>query len=643
MKLWNDILSRCAVTEADRERAKLLLDEYRGRGYLAITPAEAVRIPDGVIALFYAALNARAAAPLTLDDASFCFMNVRALGVDDAPGNFLQAAKVLPTIRSRAIHLGPFTEYDFHVIYAVRSVRSISSMLTHHALEHEGFSREAQLAAFVEAAHALGKAVGFDIEPHLAQYSIPGIEQPEIMRWISLDASRRLAGGMSFEAMMREEVQRNIAGTVKELVTSFLAAENLTSFEYAPDDSPQTRARRNECYGRAVRMLIDRGYWTVPGHIWCGLGVPDYAGYNHAGNHPEFSYRARTGELRNEWSFGVTATMAFSHNLRANDAHAATVPNEAARAYFCGIFDYWRDNFDFDFIRYDSVDHIFDSVCDDAYSSPASDRPTPDLLRRAVTQNRVFALAERMGDDVEPYSYCGFDCILGNDMMMRVDAHHMRDSFHLARRLERLNRTGAKRIGAAYAVDTHDTGDPRLWGDSLNHLMGPARMLLRYFVAHFMGTASAPRPVYECAGSQDMSHGLYRSNVNDINMVWVGDAAFNAAYHSLADAARAHHAANADAELLAWHVAERYAWWITGTDERCSVIAVALECAHDYAEVNEISVVLPELFRDTALRIATTVTPLGGADTISCAVNGSVMRIAHLPQFAGVIVSLSRA
>ena len=42
------------------------------------------------------------------------------------------------------------------------------------------------MKCFVEASHMLGKTVGFDIEPHLSQFSIEALENPSLFRWIKL-------------------------------------------------------------------------------------------------------------------------------------------------------------------------------------------------------------------------------------------------------------------------------------------------------------------------------------------------------------------------------------------------------------------------------------------------------------------------
>ncbi|MBK8138014.1 MAG: hypothetical protein IPK52_19735 [Chloroflexi bacterium] len=50
---------------------------------------------------------------------------------------------------------------------------------------------------------------------------------------------------------------------------------------------------------------------------------------------------------------------------------------------FADTFTYWREQ-GFDFVRYDSVDHIFDSA-DGPW--PLSDRPAPDVLREVIARH----------------------------------------------------------------------------------------------------------------------------------------------------------------------------------------------------------------------------------------------------------------
>lgn len=194
--LWQTIAASFPATAAEQDSADALLAEFRTQGYIARTPTEMAQLSNATIAAFYAALPdvARTSAPDSswMLDASFCFVNVRATGLDGQHGTFIQAAKVLPALRADAIHLGPFTDYDFGVIYAPRSSRTISPLVVDSALPLTPLQ---QAAALVEACHALGKRAGFDLLPHVAQFAVTVMVHPEAFRWLKLSADKDTLAG----------------------------------------------------------------------------------------------------------------------------------------------------------------------------------------------------------------------------------------------------------------------------------------------------------------------------------------------------------------------------------------------------------------------------------------------------------------
>jgi hypothetical protein len=288
MTMWHKLAD---PTPEERAQAEELARLYRQDGYLRQTPTRLAELPDGVITHFYRELatTRKTSSPMQeysdsrwMAEADFCFINVRATGVGTTPGNFIQAAKLLPGIRCNAIHLGPFTDYEFGTIYGVRSLHTIAPVLARPDL-----SEEEQLQAFVEAAHMLGMAVGFDLEPHVTQFAMPVLLHPHAFRWIQLRADKNgLVNDLTMEAILQADQQQRIADEVQSIIQAMLTTNDFVTFESEADDTPGERVQKRQLYLSAIDRLIKQGYWTIPAQSWAGQGVPAFSGYNHEGNYP---------------------------------------------------------------------------------------------------------------------------------------------------------------------------------------------------------------------------------------------------------------------------------------------------------------------------------------------------------------------
>lgn len=603
MSLWQTLARLHPPDAAERVQAEDLLKEFHAAAGIPRTCRAMLSYSDGTLIEFYRQLSeTRSTGSPVKDhadsgwmaDADFCFVNVRAAGLQEEPGTLIQAAKLLPALHANAIHLGPFTDYDFHAIYAVRSVRSISPLIVDPNIH---LTAEDQLRALVEAAHLLGKAVGFDLEPHMAQFAMPVLQQPELFRWIKLAPDRNaLENGLSTGEMLDEGQQQRITAEIRGLVAGVLQAAGLADLEVAPDDEVERRALKQRTYFNLIGVLIERGYWTIPSQSWAGAGVPAFDGYNHAHHFARFAYRGPHGEDLSASAFHILTPIKFTTGLRTNQV-ADTAPYEPGIQYFCDIFRHWRDEFDFDFVRYDSADHIFDSIVAGGEDRPASDRPTPAVLRRCVEASRagrpsIGNFAERMGLELDDYAALGFDLILGVDMLRRIDRAAIESMFRLHDQLWALNADRRRRFAVPFCVDTHDTGNPVFWKEPLVKAVGAESMRLRHFVARFGSCGLARRPKYEVMGSQDLSYGLYASNIADQNLVWVGDEAYNRRYHRLEEVYEHYRSLLAQGVLEQTYVDDDLAWWIISGEDRRLIAVIALEPVQP-DRVLEVGVALP--------------------------------------------------
>ncbi len=603
MPVWNRI-AEVLKPQADHTlQAEALVQEFRQRGCLPHTPKDLLALPDEVITAFYTLLMdgkvpvspvAGQADSGWITQASACFVNVRATGlVDGQFGTFIQAAKLLPGLRVKALHLAPFLEYEFGTVYAIRSLKTIAPQLLNPQLLEKGLRAPLQLDAFIQAAHALGKAVGFDLEPHTAQYSIPALEVPEAFRWIKVfpDDRNWLDYMLQADTVYTKEVQDRLALEVRTLVTGFLRERSLHTLDEEENDSPETLANKRQAFQDAIQLMIQEGYWTVPSHAWDSEGLPRFAGY-HADGYPTFQYLNRQGNDSSEQAYHIVTPFAFYHHLplQGTNLRQKPEPNPAALDLFCSAFLHWRDRHHFDFVRHDSVDHVFDSVFDGDGNWPLSDRPTPSVLAEFIRRSKlpgkpfVAHLAERLGNEVEDYSAIGYDLLLGSDMMETVGQAHLDKSFRLQGQLEDLNKRRKSPFAVAYAVDTHDTGNPFFWGQSLTEKLGSEGMKTRLFLSRFLGWGNGKRPKYEVMGLADLSNGLFPANVSEKNMIWVGDTAFNLWYHRLEDLYAELKPTLERGRLVESFAGRTYSWWMVEGETQLAVFGVWYEAAWAYSE-----------------------------------------------------------
>ena len=360
-------------------------------------------------------------------------------------------------------------------MYAVSSVRSISGQVTDGLLAGRGFSAEQQLRAFIDAAHMLRKSIGFDLEPHVAQFAVTVLEDPDLFRWIKLSEVDRdeLDYGLTYDVMLGAEWQCRLAQEVRQIVRRHLSHLGLAVLEAQESDSAEFIQLKLQAIHGLTCVLIDRGYWTVPLHHWEGVGVPAFRDYDLPSCFPQFRYLTRDGQDVSDRTYGVLTPFAFYSGLQANRAPVAAPPrNERTIAFYEQIFPWWRDRFGFDFVRYDYAGHLSEAARPENPDFPTSDRPTPYILLRSIRAAKspdkpyVGAFAENLGDDLEPYAEVGFDVTLGTNVLDRVDRAHIEKCFSLYDRLSLYNLSSPSPFAITYAIDTHDTGEPSLRGAS---------------------------------------------------------------------------------------------------------------------------------------------------------------------------------
>lgn len=470
--------------------------------------------------------------------ASFCFVNIRAIGKEESkPGDIINCIKLLPVLRDTSIHLAPFFECCFGIVYAIDSLDVINEEIINKEFYSYGMDGEEQIIFLIDFLHLLGKTVGFDLEPHTSQYSRVVIENPEYFRWIKLCYEKNfLFNGISQEEMLKKEWQSKIIEEVKEVKNFILSKYGLKNLSQKGIERITKKAHRE-----IISELINRGLWTIPSHTWKGAGIPAFKRYIKNGNYPEFEYLSWENEDHKDHAFGILTPYKFYDNLPINKVppkNSLLILDKNVFDFFSDIFINIQKKYNFDFVRFDYVDHIFDSVIDKGGKIPISDRITPFLLKRTISKikrNRCYTgtMAERMGIDLKNYKKIGFDLILGEEILYKISSDFIKGILKTNKIIQKTNKKGNK-SSILFAVDTHDTGHP--YFNCVPYLLyGRYGVALRLFLSRFSSCGEYIRPKYEVIGMQDGTTGLYKANNMSISLKWNCDLQLFNIYNNIED------------------------------------------------------------------------------------------------------------
>ncbi len=601
LELARQRLRRRGDDEGSAERsAHEACEEYMRHGRLKWTCRAALERSDFFWACFYVRLGERkgyeglVTSPVGEEGDSswmlssdYAFLNARATSLHPSgTGDFIQAMKLPPVMRVSSIHLAPFFDCNFSNLYCLDSLSMLAADVVDRDYALEGLDGDEQLRLLVDAVHMLGKTIGFDLEPHTAQFSRVALARPWLFRWLRLSEDRKeLYGGVSQEEMLDEEAQRRLREEVAAIVERVFSAHGIADPRGDGLEDADPDAVRN-AHREAISTLIAEGYWTLPSHTWSGVGLPRFSSYNEQGGYPEFEYLDEKGEDQKEHAFGMLTPYRFYDGLPVNE-----VPADKPRRcddvveFFKEIFPRVRRKYGFDFVRLDYVDHVFDSVVGEDDDYPVSDRITPVVLREVVESARrdapfVGVMAERMGVDVDVYGKAGVDLLLGIEVLTTIHSGYLEDLFSLNEKITRWAGEAGRPCSVMWAVDTHDSGHPLFWTRAVSQAVGARGMNLRHFVCRFANIGGVRRPKYECMGNQDLSYGLYFCNNNARSLTWVGDEEYCRMYHRLEDVYEHFRPFLERGRVSAWNVQEKWAWWAIDSEHEPGerlVCLVALE------------------------------------------------------------------
>ena len=190
--LWKR-LSR--LFPADGEATDLAAEwfrEYESDGALSRPAAEVMAAPLPVVADFFrrVSLMYSPETPILrrrdtrwMSEFDYTLFNIRGAGVKGKAGNYLSAAMMLATLRTKALVLAPVTRGRHDDLFHLESHALLREELTCPQARAAGLGDEAQMAAFCEAAHLLGFALGFDMDYRVDPLAAVVVNRPDLFLW----------------------------------------------------------------------------------------------------------------------------------------------------------------------------------------------------------------------------------------------------------------------------------------------------------------------------------------------------------------------------------------------------------------------------------------------------------------------------
>ena len=236
--------------------------------------------------------------------------------------------------------------------------------------------------------------------------------------------------------------------------------------------------------------------------------------------------------------------------LRLADAKDIGEHRDAAVAYWGRVFDLWRDRFGFDFLVLRGTQRSDDN------SFPPPDRflirKAAEAARKGGVRKNIGVAADGDGFEVENYGVQGVDLMLENDGECKADLEWFQRTLLLDERLRRVNLGRKLRFSVPLAVDPGDK-------ESLSRR---ERAHIKRFVARFLGTGPARRPLLETMGASEGAWG-YQSALEEVKLMgWMPDVSAAEVCRSIEDVALTYRDMLENGERLDKHLGPKEAWWV---------------------------------------------------------------------------------
>lgn len=531
-----------------------LINDYKDKGYLAETFRKLLDLPDLAVILFFCYLynekalegNRPSSIAETNPDCNWflnadsCFFNVRATGKNvSETGNLIDAIKLLAALRVKSIHLAPFFECHYGIIYCQNSFYTINSEIVNMNYLKYGVSSKEQVKFFIDCIHLLGFAVGFDFTPHTCKMSKLCFDRPDLFRWIRTNKNATsLYNEMDINEQYSDTFQiachKEVSGIANEVKNIF----HIKNLEIISDSEISIS---NMAQASIKQRLLEDGYYPVPPHTWNGIGVPGFAEYKYTQEWPVWRYLDKDGNDVSKEAIGLHTSLYFHKNLTANaipenvnDIAVNETTINFIKSYLKEIVSYYL----FDFIRVDYVDHIFDNVeYRDGKQIPVCETLTPNELLDIINYLKkdlsgLGFQADHMKLDTKLFEQAGFNLILGAEACNSFTRQIISESLERSKSAVTAKQSNCK---ALYTIDTHDVAHPLFLGKELAEREGKQGFIARLFLARFANVGKNRRPVYEVVGNQDFSTGIHKANIKPQSLFWRSDMGVFYAYHLIED------------------------------------------------------------------------------------------------------------
>jgi hypothetical protein len=238
---------------------------------------------------------------------------------------------------------------------------------------------------------------------------------------------------------------------------------------------------------------------------------------------------------------------------------------EAAVSYWGRVFDLWRDRYGFDFL-------VLRGTRNQGNNSPETPdrslvRKAADAARKAGVRRNIGVAADGDGFEIESYGIQGVDLVLEDDGESKADLEWFRRTLALDEKLRRVNLGRKLRFSVPLSVNPGEK-------ESRSRR---ERAHIKRFVARFLGTGPARRPLLETMGALEGAWGYNTTLEKSVCMGWMPDARDAETSRNIEDVAGLYRDMLESGERLDKHIGPRTAWWVIRSRRGLLVAIVSVE------------------------------------------------------------------
>lgn len=459
---WKDVSRIFPASPEETEKGRLLFISFEKKGYLdggVLSPHSSSKAV--IIDFFYRLSMIRSIeSPVYrkkksswIYERDFAYINHRSLPfIEEFP--FFAQLSVLPSVRAGALIFAPFTVNRKKEVNTVDSHALISPDFCDPELIEKDVSMEEQFHLLIEAVHLLGKCIGYPLDYRVDRFAVPVLRRPDLFRWVDTNSSE------PYREMLTEKSQKLIVDKIKKLVGA-----HISNLKMNPSEDDYNNIRKD---------LVTAGFWTVPS---CGNKeemLPSYESDEHS-SLPRF----RGGD-ENLTSFKFSCSLDSFSSLRPEKS-----ANNAALDYYSSLYIKWRDNFSFDFIKFQGIDYADDEKMRKA-DSPSMDMISK-VIRKTMGNISHTGIVGALCANPEELMESGFNALFHQGSSFVLDRNFMEQNFKLYTYLLEINRKKKKQLSILFDSGDAEDGSPQVLENCCR----------RIFISRFISCSDSFRPKYE--------------------------------------------------------------------------------------------------------------------------------------------------